>query len=180
VVVEDFPPQSAAQKAGLRRHDVIVAIEGTPIERVGHLQRLVALRQPADVIAVSVIRYGEPLEFRVRLMESPGNGPAAAIVDAPPRVQGIGLELEELTPLLARQLGYERAGGALIARVLPGSAAARKEIGAHHRITEINGQAVDSVATARQILRTAASGQVVSLLVEYPDGRTYIANVRMP
>jgi serine protease Do len=181
VVVEDFPPESPAQRAGMRRHDVIVAIEGTTVERVGHLQRLVALRQPGDAIRVSVVRYGEPLEFRVRLMEAAGNGPVTATeINALPRVPGIGLELEELTPLLARQLGYDRPGGALIARVVPASAAARKEIGENHRIAEIDGQAIDSVATARQILRAARAGQVLSLLVEWPDGRTYIANVRVP
>jgi hypothetical protein len=39
---------------------------------------------------------------------------------------------------------------------------------------------VSSVTEARSLLRQARSGQIVSLLMEYPDGRTYIANVRMP
>jgi serine protease Do len=46
VVVEDFAPTSPAQRAGLRQHDVIVAVDGTPVDRVGQLQRLVALHQP--------------------------------------------------------------------------------------------------------------------------------------
>jgi serine protease Do len=59
VVVEDFAADSPARRGGIERHDVIVAIDGTPVERVGHLQRLVALREPGDVIEVEIVRYGE-------------------------------------------------------------------------------------------------------------------------
>jgi serine protease Do len=178
VVVEDFAPGSPAERAGLQRHDVIVALAGTSIERLGHLQRLVALQQPGAVVPLTVVRYGETLDVNVRLMESPG---ARTPRRAPPRASGgLGLELEELTPILARQLGFERAGGALIARVLPASPAARKQISENHRVAAINRRPVESVAEARSLLRQARSGQVVSLLLEFPDGRTYIANIRMP
>jgi serine protease Do len=179
VVVEDFAPDSPAEAAGLQRHDVIVAVGGTPVERLGQLQRLVALHQPGDPVALSVVRYGQPLQVEVRLMEAAGARPARR--SPPPRTQnGLGLELEELTPELARQLGFARAGGALVARVLPASPAARKQISAHHRVSAIDRRAVNTVGEARAILRQARSGQIVSLEMEYPDGRTYIANVRMP
>jgi serine protease Do len=181
VVVEDFATDAPAARAGMRRHDVIVAIDGTPVERVGQLQRIVALRQPGDVVPVSVVRYGEPLEFRIRLVEAAAPEPVAVRERDPlPRVPGVGLEVEELTPLLARQLGFARAGGALIARVAPAGAASRKQVGERHRILEIDGAAVESADSARATLASARPGQVVSLLIEWPDGRTYIANVRVP
>ncbi|HET6232037.1 MAG TPA: trypsin-like peptidase domain-containing protein, partial [Longimicrobiaceae bacterium] len=42
VVAQAFPAGSAAQRAGLRAGDVIVAVGGTPIEHVGQFQRLIA------------------------------------------------------------------------------------------------------------------------------------------
>jgi S1-C subfamily serine protease len=179
VVVEDFAPDSPAERSGLERHDVITAVAGTPIERVGQLQRLVALYEPGDTVPLSIVRYGRTLGLSVRLMEAEG-GSRPARRPAPRAAAGIGLELEELSPSLARQLGYARPGGALVASVAPASPAARKSIGRDHRVVAIDRQPVSSVAEARSLLRQARSGHIVSLLMEYPDGRTYIANVRMP
>jgi serine protease Do len=181
VVVEDVVTGSPAEEAGVRRHDVIVAVDGTAIERVGQLQRLVAQHQPGDQVMLSVVRYGRPLQFRIRLMEvAGGRAPALPPRVAAPAAEDLGLELEELTPLLARQLGYVEAGGALIARVAPASAADRKRVLELHRIVSIDRQPIDSVARARALLRSARAGQVVSLLLESPDGRTFVFNVRVP
>lgn len=181
VVVEDFAEQSPARESGLRRHDVIMAVDGNAVSRPGELQRLIALHQPGDVVPLSVIRYGKPLEIRARLMEAEDeNGRAAAPRSVVPRYPGgLGLELRELTTRDARELGFARAGGALIERVLPGSAAEAR-IFPLHRIAQIDGEAIDSVAEARAILRGARQGQILSFVLEFPNGRSYIANVRVP
>jgi serine protease Do len=179
VVVEDFAPDSPAEQSGLQRHDVIIAVAGTPVDRVGQLQRLVALHEPGDTIPLAVVRYGTALGLRVRLVEAEGAG--RPVRQPPPRATvGLGLELEELTPVLARQLGFVESGGVLVSSVTPASPAARKNIGRDHRVVSIDRRRVQSVAEARSLLRQAQSGAVVSLLMEYPDGRTYIANVRLP
>ncbi|HEX2166403.1 MAG TPA: trypsin-like peptidase domain-containing protein [Longimicrobiales bacterium] len=179
VVVEDFAPESPAEQSGLKRHDVIVAVSGTAVDRVGQLQRLVALQEPGDTVPLDVIRYGASLKLRVPLMEAEGAGRLPQ--RQPPRITaGLGLELEELTPQLARQLGYDETAGVLVAGVAPASPAARRNIGRDHRVVSIDRTPVASLAEARSLLRQARSGEVVSLLMEYPDGRTYIANVRMP
>jgi serine protease Do len=180
VVVEDFSDDSPAQRAGMQRHDVIVTIDGVDVERVGQLQRVVALHQPGDIIPVSVMRYGRAMEFRVRLVEADGSArPVVQRAETTPRVSGLGLELEELTPSLARQLGFGGSGGALITRVVAGGSAARRQVGENHRVVEIDGTRIASVADARRLLRATRPGQIVSLLIEYPDGRTYIANLRV-
>jgi serine protease Do len=181
VVVEDFAAESPAVRSGLQRHDVIVAVERTPIESVGHLQRLVALHQPGETVELSVIRYGSPLRFRVRLTEAPASPRSPpAVSSAGSAAPGLGLEVEELTPELARQLGYARPGGALVSRVIPAGAADRKEIGEQHRIISINRQPVESAGHARALFKAARPSEILSLVLEYPDGRTYISNVRMP
>jgi S1-C subfamily serine protease len=179
VVVEDFAPESPAERSGLQRHDVIIAVSGTPVERVGQLQRLVALNEPGDAVPLSIIRYGTAIEIPVRLVEAAGAGRPERR-PTPRAATGLGIELEELTPALAAQLGYAQPGGAIVARVLASGPAARKNIGRDHRIVAIDRRAVGTLTEARSLLRQARSGDVVSLLMAYPDGRTYIANVRMP
>ena len=128
---------------------------------------------------LDVVRYGDSLEVRVRLAAADGTRPRAS---SPPAALpgGLGLELEELSPERARQLGFEGAGGALVAGVVAGSAADRKNIGVDHRILAIDGRPITSVAAARAALRGARSAQILSMVLELPGGRTCIANVRVP
>jgi serine protease Do len=181
VLVEDFPPSSPAERAGLRRHDVIVALGGQPVERLGQFQRLVAAHRPGDVVAVEVIRYGQPHRFSVRLTEA-DFGAQRVVRTTPERAPtpDIGLELIELTPSLARERNFSRAGGALIAAVRPHSPAMRRDVVRGLVIREINRTRVDSAAEADRLLRSAPSGSVVSLLLEDERGSTLIRNIRVP
>src|SRR5262249_8028518 len=42
VVAQDFPSPSAAHQAGLQQGDVIVAVDGKQVQRVGQFQRIIA------------------------------------------------------------------------------------------------------------------------------------------
>ena len=180
VLIGDFYANSPAEASGLQRHDVILAVDGVPIERVGQLQRLIAQHDPGQIVALSVVRYGEPREFRVRLDEAPAAAGGATAGPVAPPAGGLGIELTDLDTETALRLGYAQPGGALIARVVPGSAAARKEVREEHRIRTIDRRPVASAREARRLLREARSGSVVSLLLENAEGLTYIANVRVP
>ena len=180
VLVEDFAPASPARAAGLQRGDVIIAIDGAAVNRVGQLQRLVANHAPGEVIRLTVVRYGERKMLDVELAEAP-------VVEEPlapsPRVEShplLGLELADLDAELARQLGFARPGGVVVADVAPASAADRKRVGIGHRIVSIDQRPVRTAREVRAALRNVRQGAVISLLLEYPDGRTYIANVRTP
>jgi serine protease Do len=180
VLVEDFAPESPARAAGLQRGDVIVEIDGAPAQRVGQLQRLVANHAPGEVIRLTVVRYGERKVLDVELAEAPITTDALApepLLEAHPT---LGLELADLDAELARQLGFVRAGGVVVADVAPASAADRKRVGIGHRIVSIDRRPVRTAREVRGALRNVRSGAVISLLLEYPDGRTYIANVRAP
>jgi serine protease Do len=183
VRIDDFGEASPAKDAGLERHDVIVALGGERVLRVGQLQRMVALRSPGDTVRVSVVRWGRSLEVPVVLKQSPVTDALhSSPEEAPPAVpmEGLGIELAELDAASARELGYMRAGGAVIERVTPFGAADRKGISSGDRIVAIGRTSVRSAREARALLRAVGRGQVLSLLLETPGGRTYIANVRIP
>jgi len=81
VMVGDFANDgsapSPAKAAGLEPGDVIVAIEGMPVDRTGTLQRIVRMKKPGDVVSVNVVRFGDKKSFRVKLAEAPTD-PAVA------------------------------------------------------------------------------------------------------
>ncbi len=186
VLVEDFSGSpSPARDAGMQRGDVIVTVDGKPVDRVGELQRLVAQHQPGDVVELGLVRYGEHRSARVKLVEADIPPVADAPASAPPAPQGLGVEIADLTPQLARRWGGAdrpaAPGGAFVTRVVPFSAADRK-LEPGDRIVEINRMPIASADQAQRLVRSVRSGEVISIFVQRPrdGGRTHIANVRMP
>ncbi|MBD0319131.1 MAG: trypsin-like peptidase domain-containing protein, partial [Gemmatimonadetes bacterium] len=60
-------PKAGARDAGLRLGDVIVTVDGAPVERTGQLQRIIATHRPGDEVRLGLVRYGERREVTVRL-----------------------------------------------------------------------------------------------------------------
>src|SRR5262249_26940235 len=56
---------SPAQKAGLQEGDVIVSLEGEPVEGVDVLDRLLSEERSGKATALTVLRGSKRLEFRV-------------------------------------------------------------------------------------------------------------------
>jgi serine protease Do len=186
VVAQDFPESSPARQAGVRQGDVIVAVDGQPVERVGQFQRMIATRQPGETVALEVIRYGDRRRVEVRLMEAPtaGDEPRAERPAAEPGTEtssklGIGVSL--LTPELARE--YElptNATGLVVTDVANYSAAARYGITEGTRILAVDGTEVRDVAAFRRATERKGPGDVVSLRVIFPAGENGIVNMRLP
>lgn len=180
VLVEDFQPGSPARRAGLQRHDVIVAVDGRAVERLGQFQRLVALHEPGERVDVDVVRYGQRHRFPVTLTEADlGRDP---VVRTPERQRntGLGIGVVDLTPERARQRRFSRPGGALIAAVEPMSPARRRGVVPDVLIRSINRTPVASAEEAERLLGSAPAGSVVSLVLEDASGATSIRNVRVP
>lgn len=182
VLIEHFAEESPAERSGIHRGDVIVAVDGVKVERVGQLQRLIAQHEPGENVELNVIRYGKPHNFRVKLIEA--EIPDVSVAERnPPRTNGagrLGVQVGELTTEIARELGYDHAGGAVITAVAEFGAAQRKNVRAGSKILEIDREPIETAREAQAQLRGLRSQQVVSLTLQVPDGRVYIANVRVP
>ena len=149
---------------------------------MGQLQRLIAQHEPGENVELNVIRYGKPHNFRVKLIEA--EIPDVSVAERnPPRTNGagrLGVQVGELTTEIARELGYDHAGGAVITAVAEFGAAQRKNVRAGSKILEIDREPIETAREAQAQLRGLRSQQVVSLTLQVPDGRVYIANVRVP
>ena len=69
--MQDVTPASPGARAGLRTYDVIIAVDGEPIDGNDTLVRLIAARQPGSTATVQVMRDGRPLSVALKLAERP-------------------------------------------------------------------------------------------------------------
>jgi serine protease Do len=197
VVVQGFPATSPAAAAGLEQGDVIIELDGEPVDYVAQLQQIVGFKRPGEVVKVTVMRKGgERRTFDVRLTTAGQEG-QPRIAQAQPERQPdeatyeakLGIELTELTSELAasdRRLGSD-VQGLLIQAVDPNGPARNDLAPANARqrylpiITHVNGQRVQSRRDLDQTLAGVTPGEVVSLRLFEAVGdttRTRVVRVR--
>lgn len=73
VVVVSVTQGSAADEAGLRSGDLIVAFNGRPTRIIEDLFSTLRHYKPGDHITLSVLRAGEPIKLAVTLSDRPGS-----------------------------------------------------------------------------------------------------------
>lgn len=66
-VVTEVLPDTAAQKAGIKRYDVIMQVDGVAINEENSLSSVVALHQVGDEITLSIDRDGKQIDLKVTL-----------------------------------------------------------------------------------------------------------------
>ena len=193
-LVGGFSENSPAKRAGLEPGDVIISIDGKPIDRVATLQRIVREHKPGETIELEVMRYGERRRFRVALTEAPGEELVAradrADTAEPETVSydKLGITVEPVPADLARQAKLsEKQRGLLVTDVDAQSAAFRRLFPRNDIILEVirpgPRREVRSVADLERALARARSGDIVSLYVLRLTGtgepQTTVVNLRV-
>jgi serine protease Do len=179
-LIASIETEGAAAKAGLKQYDVIVAINGQPVENMNDLRLKIADNVPNSKVEVTVIRDGkEKLVTAVldELDEKAAKGQAVS------PDKDIGLSLAAMSPSLARGSGYRTGEGLLVTEVRPYSEAARRGLQEGDIILEVNRHRISSVSEFEGVLKRTASGDYLMLLVRREsDGSTQdtVLTLRVP
>jgi serine protease Do len=64
-------PGSPAQKAGIRKGDLIVDFNGQPVRRMNELPDMVAETPPGTEVTVTVLRQGQEMKLKLKVAEMP-------------------------------------------------------------------------------------------------------------
>jgi len=180
-LVQRLTPEGPAEGAGVRAGDVITAVDGEPVGYSNQLQQRIAERRPGDRVTLTVYRDGKALELVVRLTEAPINRLASRTIERPQLAdERLGIRVEELDVSGARAIGFSEPGGVVIADVQRGSAADQRGIVPGLRVLQIDGRDVSDPEDVRKSLDAVRAGQVIGFVLEGPQGKRRIVNVRMP
>ncbi len=197
VTVGDFASEgtavSPAKTAGLEPGDIIVAIEGMPVDRVGTLQRIVRMKKPGDVVSVDIVRFGDKKSFRVKLAEAPteenvavadvaamplNSGNSAPAIAGPVTVAigKLGISVEPLSEAFVREARVPTdMRGVKVADIQVTSGARGKLFAGSDVITEIvfprPRRAVRTPADVEAALRGLKAGDVITFGVFNAGGR---------
>ena len=163
-LIGDVSPGGPAAKAGLQRGDIVMQLNGTPVNGPDDLSLRVSEMPPGAVAHLQVYRQGHAQGIDVTLGTYPENGaPGQPAQGAGAALQG--MQVQNLTNELAQQLGLPSGmTGVLVIDVDPSSAAAVAGVQRGDVIQEVNRKPVHNIAEYQQALAGADKQPVLLLL----------------
>ena len=159
-----------------RSGDIIVAIDGTPVDRRGTLQRIVRMKKPGDIVSVDIVRFGDKKSFRIKLAEAPNEPTVAAANDVTaPEKSGVesvsadklGITVEPLSESFTREAGVPATVKGIHVSGVDVSSGARGKLFDSDIITEVvyprPRRAVRTAADLQAVLSGLKAGDVITL-----------------
>lgn len=152
-VVSEVLENSPAEKAGMKAHDIILAIDGRPVPRfrpdrvvTDYVEREIERRRPGDVMTLTVLRGADRIDLKATLEEEP------KLVREAERTyfDRLGFTAREFVygDAVARRIPLGEAAGVIVRYVKPNGPAALANLQPDDWIQQIDGEAVPTYAAA--------------------------------
>lgn len=184
VLIRNVHPNGAAHRAGLRDGDIVLAIEGRPVNAMNELQSTIARSRPGEEVALTVWRDRTERSITVELMgdtewlgeAAPSPDDTAEPEESTPSERELheletwGIGVRDLTR--REQRSFSMSEGAYVAYVQGESPAGEAGLPRDVVITQINDETVASALEAIGALEQALRGAepYVLLQVQRRDG----------
>ncbi len=171
-LVSDVMEGSPAEHAGVKQGDVIVEFDGKKIKSSTDLPHMVASTPVGKEVPIKVVRDGAEVTLQVKVGELKEEQ-VAAMTSTSPKTK-LGIDIQELTPALARKFGLKGEKGVVITEVEPDSPGDAVGLQPGDLILEINRVRVTTVNQVRRVLEKTKPDEPTLLLVKRDGGTRYV------
>lgn len=170
VLINKVRDGSPADRGDLRSGDVVIAVNGLPVDNPNELKFRIATLELDGKAELSVLRRGVETKLAMPLEVAP---------ELPARDESIidgnnpfsGTKIANMNPALADELGVDTlTQGVMILAVARDSLARRTRLQAGDYIVEVNGEPIDSVARLKEVVRAGERGRDWKIAVKR-DGK---------
>jgi len=176
VIITEVYDGGPADRAGLRRGDLVTAIDGREVFDERGLKFLAAIEAPGEYVTLKTLRASKERRISVQLAPPPGATKADLKL-----LQGAhpfsGAEVAELSPRLAEEMGRDPfASGVLVTRILR-RGYARRIVRPGDLIVGVNGKDIKTLRDLEGLLG-APAGSTWKLDIDR-NGRRISGSVRL-
>jgi Do/DeqQ family serine protease len=176
VLIQTVFKDQPADRAGLKRNDVIVEFDGRPVADLQKFRLRVADTPVGTRVPMVVLREGKRVPVTILLADRDQNVLAQAQPTRPEAASETlaGLTVRGLTAEERRSAGIE--SGVMITKVAPGSAAEEADLSPDEVIEEVSTRPVNTPDQLEQALQEAQKdGKPAVLLVNTGNGTRFVA-----
>lgn len=172
VYVANVQEEGAADKAGIKEDDVIIAIDKKTVNTSPELQELVARKRPGDQVEITLVRNGNKKDITVILESSTGTTKVKK-KEHQKILALLGANLEELDKKIAEDLNIEH--GIKITELFAGKLRKETEIREGFIITHVDGRKVKTIDDLMNALENKQGGVLLEGIYEDIPGKKYYA-----
>jgi serine protease Do len=170
-LVSDLAPDGPAEKAGIKRGDVVVEFNGKKVKDVSDLTNLAAETAPGSDVDVKIVEDGKTKTIKVKLEEFPDQ---KAQIENEVR-ENLGIRVKKLTPEIAKRFNFDQDDGVIISNVQQGSAAGDAGLKPGDIILEIDKKPINTLDNYSEALENVKSGDTALFLVKRGSNTIYSA-----
>ncbi|WP_089942134.1 DegQ family serine endoprotease [Candidatus Entotheonella palauensis] len=171
-LVADVISESPAAQGGLQQGDIITGFDGSDIQDMHELPRVVAKTEVGKLVEVRILRQGKAKTLSVTIAPLREE---TAVAEAEPTVMDrLGMEVEDLTPASVQRMGLSNAKGVLVAKVDPEGPAAEAGIRSGDVILEVNRHGIADTRSYIEALQNHVDDTIL-LLVARDENTLYVA-----
>ncbi len=172
-IVTNIVKDSPADKAGLKRGDVIVEFQGKKINDAYDLPRMVANTTVGTVVEFKVIRDGQPVTVMAKVALLRQGSETEEVLIA----KRLGIGIKTVPAEIARQLGIKDGGAVLVTSVDEESPAWKGGILKGDIIIEVNRVRINSVEELEKVIGGLSPGENILIFLKRQD-EFYYASVK--
>ena len=182
VLITSVSPRQAADKAGVKRDDIVLEVDGQSVRNAVDLRSRIGRTAPGVEVELLVLRDGKRKRIEVELeaLTEEVLAATAGARDSKEARGPLGIRVEDLKEEWAERLGYEEESGVVIVRVARGSEAAKRGLRRGMLIQEINGEQVETVEDYEDVLEEIEPGSAFMMRVLGERGTPRLVGMRMP
>ncbi len=188
VIVREIVPNSPAAEAGFRENDILVNMNGDPIDSTNELTDQIANTRPGDSLAFDVWRRKQMVSLRAVVGRQPHGFSTRGLrfrpdlrnmqkpVDDSTDLSSLGIEVETLDEALAQRFHLQgvAAQGVVITQVDPRSDAQAKKIRPGDLIVAVNGDPVVDADELQSVLQYISRTERLDLRLRNRRGSRHV------
>ena len=172
-LVADVVEGSPAEKAGIKRGDVIIEFDGKEINEPFQLRNMVAGIHPGETREIKIIREGEAMTLKVTIGELPVETERTP-TDYENALKGV--EVQNLTPEIYRQLNLPAKMRGVVVTDIESDSPAEATLMPGDIIIEIDRKAVTNTDDYKNIASQIKTDKILTVLV-YRKGSTLFVTI---
>ncbi|HUT32608.1 MAG TPA: PDZ domain-containing protein [Planctomycetota bacterium] len=165
LLVEEVVAKSPADKAGIKKGDVITTMDGQAMDDPNDMMEVIGGKNVGDEMAVQVQREGKTLDLKLKLAARPA-GLGRPPTPPPAPVAFLGASVEEIV------------GGIRVREVVKDSPADKAGLQVGDPIVEVDGKPVGTVRQFLDALKAAKPDQTIKLTLDH-DGQRETLEVKL-
>jgi len=176
-IVTDLQAKGSAERAGLKRGDVVVRFDGRDVMDSGQLRNLVAQSSIGSKHRLDLIRDGKSYQAELVVQEAPRERAkkSQAASSAASTVHPLsGVVFDDITPLLARQMDLSMNSGVVVTDIEEGSLAEASGLQPGDVVLELNRQHMSNFTTFQRLADPLKPTDLALLLVNRQGNVMYI------